>query len=77
VAVDPSELRAHLYRLLDEVLDSGVPLEVERRGRRLRIVPDEARNRLDRLVPHPGFVEGDVEDLVEVDWSTAWVPDAG
>ena len=77
MAVDPSELRAHLYRLLDEVLDSGVPLEVERRGRRLRIVPDEARNRLDRLVPHPGFVEGDVEDLVEVDWSTAWVPDAG
>lgn len=75
MVVSPSELRANIYRLLDEVLDTGVPLEVERKGRRLRIVPNEPVSKLDRLVPHPGFIIGDPDDLVEIDWSEYWNPD--
>jgi hypothetical protein len=75
MSVSPSELRADLYRLLDEVLETGVPLEIERRGRRLRIVADPPPSKLDRLVPHPGTIVGDPEDLVEIDWSTRWNPD--
>ncbi|MGQ0464770.1 MAG: type II toxin-antitoxin system Phd/YefM family antitoxin [Sporichthyaceae bacterium] len=75
MSVSPSELRANIYRLLDEVLESGIPLEVERNGRTLRIVPDEPRAKLARLVPHPDAIVGDPEDLVAMDWSGAWSPD--
>jgi len=73
--VSPSELRANIYRLLDQVLETGVPLEIDRNGRLLRIVPDEPVDRLSRLVPHPGTIVGDPEDLVSLDWSGCWTPD--
>lgn len=75
MAVSPSELRANIYRLLDEILETGTPLEIERKGRRLRIVPDEPVSKLSRLVPHPGYIVGDPDDLVEIDWSVYWNPD--
>ena len=33
-------VRQNIYQLLDQVLDTGVPLEIERKGRKLRIVPE-------------------------------------
>lgn len=68
-------LRANLYRLLDQVLETGIPIEVERNGARLRIAPVESASRLDRLRPHPGAIIGDEEDLVHMDWSGEWHPD--
>lgn len=75
MAVSPSELRANIYRLLDEVLATGTPLEIERKGRKLRIVPDEPVSKLSRLKPRPGFIIGDPDDLVHMDWSEYWDPD--
>lgn len=75
MAVTPSQLRADIYRLLDEVLETGVPLDIDRNGRRLRVVPDPPPSKLERLVPHPGAVIGDPESLVELDWSQHWNPD--
>lgn len=75
MSVSPSELRSNIYRLLDQVLETGIPLEIERNGRTLRIVADEPPSKLDRIVPHPGFVIGDPEELVEMDWSQHWHPD--
>ena len=69
-----SRLRSDLYRALDEVLETGEPLEIERRGRLLRIVPAEHVDRLARLRPHPEAMRGDLESLVHVDWSDAWTP---
>ncbi len=56
MVVSASELRRKIYKLLDQVLDSGIPLEIERRGRRLRVVAADALPKLDRLVPHPDYV---------------------
>ncbi|MFN8640426.1 MAG: hypothetical protein U0802_01720 [Candidatus Binatia bacterium] len=49
--LNASQLRANIYRILDQVADTGVPVEIVRRRRRLKIVPaDDARPRkLDRL----------------------------
>ncbi len=69
-----SALRANLYRLLDEVVETGVPLEVERNGSLLRIVPAKKASRLANLKPHPGTIIGDPEDMVHIDWSTEWRP---
>jgi hypothetical protein len=60
--------------LLDEVLATGRPLEIERKGRRLRIALVETPSKLDRLVAHPDAIVGDPEDLVTLDWSEHWRP---
>lgn len=72
MAVSASQLRQDVYRLLDEVLRTGKPLEIERKGRILRLVPDEPRSRLDRIRAHPEVIVGDPEDLVSIDWSAEW-----
>lgn len=71
----PTQLRANLYALLDQVLDSGTPLEVVRRGRVLRIVPDQEGDPLLRIRTNPALINGDPEELVELDWSGEWNPD--
>ena len=72
--VSASELRKNIHRLLDQVLESGVPLEIEQQGRRLRVVPADAPPKLARLVAHGDYVVDDAEELVHVDWSAGWRP---
>lgn len=38
----PSASGEDIYRILDQVLETGVPVEIERRGKLLKIVPVEA-----------------------------------
>jgi len=66
--VTPTELRANIYRLLDEVLETGLPLEISKGGRKLRIVPVERRNRLDNLKPRPEVITGNADDLPDIHW---------
>jgi hypothetical protein len=70
--ITASKLRADIYRVLDYVLETGEAVEIDRRGRRLRIVADDAPSRLDRLVPRSDSISGDPEDLVHLDWSGEW-----
>lgn len=72
MAISASKLRENIYQVLDGVLATGVPVEIERNGRRLRIVADEPASRLARLTPHEGAVSGDPSDLVSLDWSGEW-----
>ncbi|MGI8575969.1 MAG: type II toxin-antitoxin system Phd/YefM family antitoxin [Egibacteraceae bacterium] len=74
MAITASELRRNVYRLLDEVLETGVPLEIERGGHRLRIVPSERSSRFDRPGGNPDAIVGDPDELVHLDWSTSWTP---
>jgi len=80
--VTASKLRENIYRLLDEVLESGHPIEIERKGKRLRIVPadpepSESRSpkqgRLGRLIKRDCLPEG-TESLLGIDWSAEWKP---
>jgi hypothetical protein len=72
--LSPTFLRANLYRLLDEVLETGVPIEIDRDGRRLRIAPVEPVSRFAALAPEPDYLPGDPEDIVHLDWSGEWRP---
>ena len=74
MVITASELRQNIYKLLDQVLESGVPLEIERNGRRLRVIPTDAPRKLDRVIGHPDYVVGDPEELVHIDWSNEWRP---
>lgn len=75
MAITASKLRADVYRILDEVLATGQPVEIRRGGRTLLIVSaDASTSRLARLRPRPDLVVGDPDDLVHVDWSGEWQP---
>lgn len=65
--VNPTELRNNIFTLLDEVIESGVPIIIKRKGKILRIVPDES-NKLSNLVKRDNVVNGDPDDLVDVTW---------
>ncbi len=66
--VTPTELRANIYNLLDEVLATNVPLEINKGGKRLRIIPIEKGDKLQNLVPRPDVILGDPDELVNISW---------
>lgn len=67
-SVTTTELRANIYNLLDEVLESGIPLEVRKADGRLIIMPVEKVDKLRNLIRRPDVIEGDPEDLVDISW---------
>ena len=76
MTVTASKLREDIYKILDGILATGEPVEIERKGRMLRIVAaPPAGSRLSRMKVRPGLINGDPEDLVEIDWSKEWNPD--
>ena len=66
--VTPTELRANVYNLLDEVLQSGLPIEIKKGDRRLRIVPADKADKFMNLVFRPHAVAGNPEDLASLGW---------
>jgi hypothetical protein len=68
-----SALRENIYRILDEILDTGVPVDIERKGKLLRIAAVEPKSKLANLKSRD-LIVGDPEDLVHIDWSEEWRP---
>jgi antitoxin (DNA-binding transcriptional repressor) of toxin-antitoxin stability system len=71
--VTASRLRSDIYRILDRVLETGVPVEIERRGKVLRLVPPDAASKMSRLAQRE-YLAADPQDLVHIDWSDEWRP---
>lgn len=69
--ITASKLRENVYRILDEAIETGKPVEVVRKGTVLTIVPPKRVSRLDNLKKRKVFV-GDVEDIIHMDWSKEW-----
>jgi prevent-host-death family protein len=67
--ITPTQLRANLYNLLDEVLKTGIPLEIKKGDKNLRIVPVEKVDKLKNLIQRPGAIQGNPDDLVEMSWT--------
>lgn len=82
MAVSATQLRQNIYAILDEALATGKPVEIERKGKLLRIVPSETAveededylkefPRLAKLKNH-NLVIGEPEDLANLKWSHDW-----
>jgi prevent-host-death family protein len=69
--VTASKLRADVYNILDEALKTGIPVEVVRKGRVLRIVPETKPDKLSRLKKRDYFV-GDSDEVLRMDWLKDW-----
>ncbi|SFV88340.1 hypothetical protein MNB_SUP05-SYMBIONT-7-271 [hydrothermal vent metagenome] len=58
-------LRPHLFGYVDEVIRTGVPLEIKRKGYIVKIVVEKPKSKWDNLVKREGLV-GDSEDFVDL-----------
>ena len=58
-------LRNNLFKIVDQVIQTGNPVFLERKGQKLKIVLEEKKSKLDNLKPH-NCVTGDPDDLVQV-----------
>lgn len=63
-----TELRGNIYNLLDEILATGVPLEINRGGRKLMIAPIEPVDKFAEMEFRPDVINGDPADLVHMEW---------
>jgi len=70
--ITASKLRENVYRILDEAIETGKPVEVVRKGTVLTIVPPKRVSKLDNLTKRKNLFVGDVEDIIGMDWSKEW-----
>lgn len=71
MALKPSNLRQNIYRILDQVAKTGVPVEIDRKGLILKIIPVKKISRLHNLKKRP-VLNCDPETIVHMDWSKEW-----
>jgi PIN domain nuclease of toxin-antitoxin system len=67
MAITASKLRENVYRILDEVAETGVPVEIVRKGVTLRIVADVKRSKLANLKKRKDWL-GSEEELTKSFW---------
>lgn len=66
-----TKLRQNLYQILDQVLEKGIPVEIERKGKILRIVPETRKKKTDNLMEHK-IINGKAESIIYNDWEKNW-----
>lgn len=58
-----------IYQLLEDVINTERPREIEFHGRMLIISLAPLADKLAHLHPHPDCLIGDPDDIVHLDWS--------
>jgi antitoxin (DNA-binding transcriptional repressor) of toxin-antitoxin stability system len=67
--ITASKLRENIYRILDEAIETGVPVEVLRKGNVVKIVPEPRVSKLSRLKKHEGAFVGNPDDIIGMHWT--------
>lgn len=72
--ITTTELRASVYRVLDQVIETKQPVEIIRSGRRLRIVLVEESPRVPTEALLPNLLLVPANEFDHIDWSDEWKP---
>ncbi|OAI49205.1 hypothetical protein AYO45_00460 [Gammaproteobacteria bacterium SCGC AG-212-F23] len=75
MSITVTELRTNLYKIVDQVIATGVPVEIERKGVKVKLIAEKKKNKLSNLIRRPDCIIGDPEDIVHMDWSEEWNED--
>ncbi len=63
--------RRNLYSLLDRVIETGNFIDIERKGKIVRILSLEPKSKLSNLKKR-NIINGTPDDLISTDWSKEW-----
>ncbi len=67
-----TSLRNNLFGIVDKIIETGVPIEIERNGRKIFLVPEEPmKTRLSNLKQRDWIV-GDPDELIHIEGLTQW-----
>ncbi len=66
--ISATELRGNIYKLLDEVLNTGIPIEINKGGKKLKIMPADKVDKLQNLVSRPNVIKGNPDELLNISW---------
>ena len=69
--IKPSQLRGDIYNLLDRVIETGIPLEIKRKGKVLKALLDKKASKLTNLKKR-SVMSDDPDYYVHLDWSKKW-----
>ncbi len=58
-------LRQQLFKVVDQVIATGIPTKIKRNGHIVKIVLVNKKSKLDNLIKHD-CIEDDPEDLVDL-----------
>ena len=75
--ISATRLRSELYRILDEVLETGEVVEVTRAKGTVILRPatsPRASRKTRSLSSNKDLVVGDPDELIHFDWSSNWKP---
>lgn len=70
--LNPTNLRANLYKIIDEIIKTGEPVEVLRNGHKIKLEldassKDKTKKFLDKLKRRPNFINANTdEELINV-----------
>ena len=74
--MNATQLRAQLYRVLDQVIETGRPQRLARKGHTLLISLESSPRRLDLdALPRRRATDLSPEELAGTSWADAWEPD--
>jgi hypothetical protein len=65
VPISLTALRNNIFKIVDEVIKTGNPVELERKGHRLKIVMEAKKSKLENLKPHDCIV-GNPDELIDL-----------
>jgi len=69
--VTVTRLRQNIYKLLDQVAKTGIPIEINRNGNTLKIIKTEEYSKLKNLKKRDVF-NCNPEDIITMDWLREW-----
>ena len=70
--ITTSKLRQDIYRILDSIIETGEPVEINRNGIILRIVPDKhSFKKLEKLKKRI-LTDENSDNFTHIDWSNEW-----
>ena len=69
--IKPSHLREDIYNLLDRIIETGIPLEIKRKGKILKVMLDKKASKLSNLKKRD-VMSTDPQSYIHLDWSKKW-----
>jgi len=65
--ITATSFRKNLYALLDRVIETGNPIDIERKGKIIRILAIEPKSKLSNLKKR-NVINCNPEDIISINW---------
>ena len=65
MSISLTALRQQLFNIVDQVIETGIPVEINRKGYTVKIVLDDQKSKLANLSPHD-CIMGDPDELIDL-----------